>query len=107
MTTSVPDELGECCDPLEADLGPVGGLAPDLGEPGGKLSATDMRAAMGDGPFCGCCGCPAGGACPACWAEAAAAEAAADAVLGPWAGPCGGEVVRPLNGELATGTPAG
>lgn len=43
-------EFGECWEPLEADLGAtlVGGLPPvDRGLPGGRLSATDMRAAMG------------------------------------------------------------
>lgn len=46
----IPVEFGECCDPLDADLGTtlVGGLPPvDRGLPGGKLSATDIRAAMG------------------------------------------------------------
>jgi hypothetical protein len=43
-------ELGECWDPLEADRGAplLGGLPPaDLGLPGGKLSATDIKAAIG------------------------------------------------------------
>ena len=56
---AVPVELGECCEPLEAERGPVGpgGLPPALrGDPGGRLSVTDIRAAMGDGPFAGCCG---------------------------------------------------
>lgn len=46
-----PDEFGECCDPREADRGAFapGGLPPVLlGEPGGILSATDIRAAIGD-----------------------------------------------------------
>lgn len=50
MVDVQPVELGECWDPLEVDLGttPVGGLPPvDLGLPGGKLSATDIKAAIG------------------------------------------------------------
>lgn len=46
----LPVELGECCEPLEADRGAAlpGGLPPvDRGLPGGRLSATDIRAAMG------------------------------------------------------------
>lgn len=61
---NLPVEFGECCDPLEADLGAAfpGGLPPvDLGLPGGRLSATDISAAMGL--------CPEPGAAPACWAE--------------------------------------
>lgn len=65
MKVSLPVELGECCEPLEADLGvgPLGGLPPaDLGLPGGKLSATDIRAAIGlcPEPPVDCCDC-----CPA------------------------------------------
>jgi hypothetical protein len=55
-------ELGECWDPLEADRGAplLGGLPPaDLGLPGGKLSATDIKAAIGLCPVppedCVCC----------------------------------------------------
>lgn len=50
MGENLPVEFGECWEPLEADLGAtlVGGLPPvDRGLPGGRLSATDMRAAMG------------------------------------------------------------
>lgn len=46
----LPVELGECCEPLDADLGTalLGGLPPvDRGLPGGKLSATDIKAAIG------------------------------------------------------------
>lgn len=49
----VPDELGECWLERLADLcgGGWGGDPPaDRGEPGGNVSATDIRAAIGDGP---------------------------------------------------------
>lgn len=49
-----PEELGECCEPREADRGALapGGLPPALrGDPGGRLSATDMSAAIGDWPL--------------------------------------------------------
>lgn len=62
----IPVEFGECCEPLEADLGAtlVGGLPPvDRGLPGGRLSATDIRAAIGLWPDpvvgCVCCVVPA------------------------------------------------
>lgn len=45
-----PEELGECNEPRDADRGKaeLGGLPPVLlGEPGGKLSATDIKAAIG------------------------------------------------------------
>lgn len=48
-----PDELGECWLERLADLcgGGCGGEPPaDRGEPGGNVSATDIRAAIGDGP---------------------------------------------------------
>lgn len=58
-------EFGLCWDPLEADLGAtfVGGLPPvDLGLPGGKLSATEISAAIGFCPepalFWVCCVLP-------------------------------------------------
>lgn len=61
-TPLLPVELGECWDPLEADRGAplLGGLPPaDLGLPGGKLSATDIKAAIGLCPVppedCVCC----------------------------------------------------
>lgn len=85
----LPEELGECWDPLEADLGPPdpGGLPPALrGEPGGRLSATDMRAAIGDCPLLPCCCC-----CCCCWD-------------GPWLLDCcdsGGDPVRGPRGEPA------
>lgn len=46
----LPEELGECREPREAERGiaELGGLPPVLlGEPGGKLSATDIKAAIG------------------------------------------------------------
>lgn len=49
----VPDELGECWLERLADLcgGGWGGEPPaERGEPGGNVSATDIRAAIGDGP---------------------------------------------------------
>lgn len=63
----IPVEFGECCDPRDADLGPPGAwaLGPDepgglpralCGDPGGRLSATLIRAAIGLlGPFCWLC----------------------------------------------------
>ncbi len=47
---ALPEELGEWSEPREADRGKaeLGGLPPVLlGEPGGKLSATDISAAIG------------------------------------------------------------
>lgn len=78
----LPVELGECWLPLLALLGAtlLGGLPPvDRGLPGGKLSATDIRAAMGlcpDAPWT----CPWG-------------------APGPLAFASGGDPVR-LSGEL-------
>lgn len=63
----IPVEFGECCDPRDADLGPPGawalgpvepgGLPRALcGDPGGRLSATLISAAIGLlGPFCWLC----------------------------------------------------
>lgn len=48
---SLPEELGECWEPREAERGPPapGGDPPALrGDPGGRVSATDINAAMGD-----------------------------------------------------------
>lgn len=61
----LPELFGLCCDPLEAlrcwafvavvgglllvGLGLFGGCGTDSGD--AKLSATDMSAAIGDGPF--------------------------------------------------------
>lgn len=64
ITKHLPVELGECWEPLDADLGAAlpGGLPPvDLGLPGGKLSATDIKAAIGL--------CPEPGAVPDCWPD--------------------------------------
>lgn len=64
MSLKVPVEFGECCEPLEADLGAAfpGGLPPvDRGLPGGRLSATDINAAIGLWPeavVCDCCVVP-------------------------------------------------
>lgn len=61
-----PEEFGECWLPLDALLGtpfPGGDPTAERGLPGGRLSATDMRAAMGDCPepefACACCAVPA------------------------------------------------
>lgn len=45
----VPELLGECWLPLEADLGGggPGGLGPLLGLPGGNVSVIDIRLAIG------------------------------------------------------------
>lgn len=50
LVSYLPEELGECNEPRDAERGraELGGLPPVLlGEPGGKLSATDINAAMG------------------------------------------------------------
>lgn len=100
----VPVELGECCEPLEADRGTdppgppgppgaPGGLPPALrGDPGGRLSVTDMSAAMGEGPLG-----PLGALGPA-WPLAGPLEwppggTGPLAAWGPW-GRSGGEPVR-------------
>lgn len=49
----IPEELGECWLERLAERcgGGCGGEPPaERGEPGGSVSATDMSAAMGDGP---------------------------------------------------------
>lgn len=87
---NLPVEFGECCEPLEADLGAAlpGGLPPvDLGLPGGRLSATDIKAAIGL--------CPEPGATPPCWPDTEP-EAEPAAPL-----PSGGEPVLLLaNGDV-------
>lgn len=75
-------EFGECWEPREADRGAtlVGGLPPaDRGLPGGRLSATDMRAAIGL--------CPEPAVGWLCWVVPAALAS-------------GGEPVRLVRGEL-------
>lgn len=49
---AVPEELGECwLERLAERWGGWGGEPPaERGEPGGRVSVTDMSAAMGDGP---------------------------------------------------------
>lgn len=56
--------LGECLAADPGLLAPFTAFSaiPFLGEPGGKLSATDIRAAMGEGPFdCTATTAPSGG----------------------------------------------
>lgn len=87
----LPVELGECCEPLDADRGAAlpGGLPPvDRGLPGGRLSATDIRAAIGLWPE--------PGAAPDCWPPATGPEVEPVAPL-----PSGGEPVLLLaNGDV-------
>lgn len=78
----IPVEFGECCEPRDADRGAalLGGLPPaERGLPGGKLSATDIKAAIG------LCPVPVG--------------ACADWAVAPAFG-SGGEPVRLFKGEF-------